>query len=87
MVRTSAPTVMGNRRLADNIKPGVIPTKLDAEMNDADVGPGGPDMPVLGTTLKTYDLNGELVRENLADIETGNDNVAMIAELNKDIVS
>ena len=83
MVRTSAPTVMGNRRLADSVKPGDIQTNL----NDADVGPGGPDMPVLGTTLKTYDLNGELVRENLADIETGNDNVSMIAELNKDIIS
>lgn len=81
MVRTSAP-VGYNGGLAPrhlNINGQIIQTNL----NDAKAGSDSPDIPELGTTLETHDLNGELVKKNLSGIEGANDNVQSIMEYNK----
>lgn len=92
MVRTSAPVVGGTARLADSHGKDLfqnIETRIDAEtrtgFHDAKPGPVGPDIPELGTTLQTHDLNGELVKKNLSGIEGGNDNVEALFQANVDM--
>lgn len=81
MVRTSAPTGMGNKDL--HSRHGVEPLqKIQTNLNDAKAGPAGPEIPELGTTLQTHDLNGKLVKESLYGKEDGNDDVAGVLEYN-----
>ena len=84
MVRTSAPTVMGNKTLS-SVHGAVNGQIIQTNMKDASAGNMSPDIPELGTTLETHDLNGELVKANLAEVEGPNDNVAALYQANKDL--
>lgn len=82
MVRTSAPVAFANKTLSGDhgdINGQIIETNLV----DAEPGPGAPDIPELGTTMQTHDLNGQLVKENLAGTEGANDNVEALFQANK----
>jgi hypothetical protein len=81
MVRTSAP--VGFQAGLSSSHGNVNGENIQTNLNDAQPGPSAPDIPELGTTLKTHDLNGELVKENLSDIEGANDNVEALMQYNK----
>ncbi|MCK5612658.1 hypothetical protein KAR91_62880 [Candidatus Pacearchaeota archaeon] len=82
MVRTSAPTAHSNKVLSSDHGDKPI-KKIQTNLKDAQVAPSSPNIPELGVTLETHDLNGELVKTNLAAVEGANDNIEALYQANK----